>query len=126
VRGRLLDVVGEVAPAIGFEPAVRFAGLVEDAVSPDLADDLVAVLREALTNIARHAHARTAEVGLKIAAEGVALEVRDNGVGFGETVRDSGLANMRHRAERHGGTLTVSDVTPSGARLCWSVPLAEV
>ncbi|SDZ22120.1 Histidine kinase-like ATPase domain-containing protein [Asanoa ishikariensis] len=126
VRGRLLDVVGEVAPALGFEPAVRFAGLVEDTVSPDLADDLVAVLREALTNIARHAHARTAEVDLKIAAEGVTMEVRDNGVGFGETVRDSGLANMRHRAERHGGTLTVSDVTPTGTRLCWSVPLAEV
>jgi signal transduction histidine kinase len=121
-----VHVASDVAPALGFEPAVRFAGLVEDRVSPDLAEDLMAVLREALTNVARHAHARTAEMDFKITSDEVTMEVRDNGVGIGETARESGLANMRHRAERRGGTLTVSDITPTGTRLRWSVPATEV
>ena len=52
----------------------------------------------------------------------VTLDVSDNGTGIGETNRRSGLANLRHRADHHGGALTV-DSGPDGTRLAWSVPL---
>jgi signal transduction histidine kinase len=122
VRGRLLDVVAEVAPALGFEPAVRFAGLLEHTLPDDVVEDLAAVVREALTNVARHARARTAEIDVTSEPHRLTLDVRDNGVGMGSTTRSSGLTNMRRRAERHGGTMQVSPLSPSGTWLCWSVP----
>jgi signal transduction histidine kinase len=122
LRARLLDVVDDVTPALGFDPAVRFSGLV-DTLPDTVADDLLAVLREALTNTARHAHATRAEVDLTAASDRVTLEVRDDGTGIGETTRRSGLANLDHRADHHGGTLTLGSAGTSGTHLTWSVPL---
>ena len=122
VRARLLDVVAEVRPALGFEPSVRFAGVIEDGLADDLVDDLEAVLREALTNVARHARARSAEVDVTVAGGTVTLDIRDNGVGIGDTTRSSGLTNLRRRADRHGGSLEITALEP-GTRLHWSVPL---
>jgi signal transduction histidine kinase len=121
LRGRLLDVVTDVTPALGFEPAVRFSGLVD--TRPDaVADDLFAVLREALTNAARHAAATAVDVELSVAGRQVTLAVSDNGAGIGGTTRRSGLANIRHRAERHGGGLSI-DSGDDGTHLVWTVPL---
>jgi len=120
LRARLLDVVTDVSPALGFEPAVRFSGLL-DTLPDGVADDLLAVLREALTNAARHAHATGVEVELTATADRLTLDVRDDGSGIGDTTRRSGLANLRHRAERHGGALTVNS-GPTGTRLVWTVP----
>ncbi|HET9116890.1 MAG TPA: ATP-binding protein, partial [Pseudonocardiaceae bacterium] len=122
VRARLLDVITDAAQALGFEPAVRFTGLLEDALADDIVDDLLAVLREALTNVARHAHAGSAEVDVTTSTHRLTLDVRDNGIGIDSTARNSGLANLRQRAERHRGTLTVTDRDPSGTWLSWSIP----
>ena len=127
LRARLLDVVADVTPALGFEPAVRFAGLI-DTLPDDASHDLLAVLREALTNTARHAHASAVEVAIIATAQRLTLEVRDDGVGIGDTDRRSGLAHLQHRAERHGGTLDLGPPGagrgyPAGTRLTWSIPL---
>ena len=121
LRARLLDVVGAEAPALGFDPAVRFAGPL-DTLPEGVADDLVAVLREALSNIARHARARTAEVELIAGTERITLDVHDDGIGLGPTARRSGLANLRRRAEQHGGTLTLGPRRPTGTCLTWAIP----
>ena len=121
LRARLLDVVGAEAPALGFDPAVRFAGPL-DTLPEGVADDLVAVLREALSNIARHARARTAEVELIAGTERITLDVHDDGIGLGPTARRSGLANLRRRAEQHGGTLTLGPRRPTGTCLTWTIP----
>jgi signal transduction histidine kinase len=92
-------------------------------VPGDVAEDLVAVLREALTNVARHACARKAEVEVVTDAEQVALHVSDDGVGVPDTGRRSGLTNMHRRAERHSGQLDLEDREPGGTRLSWTVPL---
>jgi signal transduction histidine kinase len=122
VRARLLDVVTDVTPALGFAPGVRFAGLLEDAVPDEVTDDLVAVLREALSNVARHARARSAEVDITANPDRLTLDVRDDGVGMTPTTRLSGLANLRQRAERHGGSLTLAPRDGAGTWLSWSIP----
>jgi signal transduction histidine kinase len=120
-RARLLEVVTDVTPALGFEPAVRFSGVV-DTLPEAVVDDLLAVLREVLTNAARHAAATGVDVELVASSREVTLDVCDNGVGIGETTRRSGLTNIRHRAERHGGSVTVTS-DASGTRVVWTVPL---
>ncbi|GEL20386.1 sensor histidine kinase [Pseudonocardia asaccharolytica] len=122
LRSRLLDVVADLTEVLGFEPALRFSGLLEDTVGDDVAEDLTAVLREALTNVARHARARSAEIDIIAGADRLTLDVRDDGVGIGSSTRRSGLANLRHRAERHGGILTLDSREPCGTHLCWSIP----
>jgi GAF domain-containing protein len=131
LRARVLELVTESAGALRFTPALRFSGPVDTVLSDtgDLVDDLTAVLREALSNVARHAQADRADVDLMVEsgdAGGPArltVQVRDNGVGIGDTTRSSGTANLRHRAERRGGTLTLGPNTPSGTCLKWCVPI---
>jgi signal transduction histidine kinase len=88
--------------------------------SPQIADDVLAVVREALTNVARHSGATRAGVDVEVTGCLVCVQVTDDGSGLGDQVRRSGLANLRTRAERHGGTLTVAD--HEGAVLTWTVP----
>ena len=122
LRARVLDLVGELAPALGFDPAVRFSGLL-DTVADRLSDDLLAVVREALSNIARHARAHTAEIDLTAHDDRVTLTVRDDGVGVSDTTRRSGLANMRRRAENHGGDFVLEPGPGSGTLLTWTALL---
>jgi signal transduction histidine kinase len=124
VRARLLEVVDEVTPALGFGPALRFNGAFEDVVPEAVVEDLTAVLREALSNIARHARARSVVINITT-GEQVTLEVADDGTGIGTTTRRSGLANLRRRAENHGGTLTLTPRHPAGTCVTWSIPLAR-
>jgi signal transduction histidine kinase len=122
VRARLLDVITDASRALGFEPAVRFSGLLDDALAEEVVEDLLAVLREALTNIARHAHARSAEVDITTGDGRLTLDVRDDGIGINPTSHRSGLTNLHRRAERHRGSMTLTRRDPSGTWLCWSVP----
>jgi signal transduction histidine kinase len=122
LRARVLDLVGELAPALGFDPAVRFSGVLD--ILPDhLGDDLLAVVREALSNIARHARAHTAEIDLTAHDDRVTLTVRDDGVGVSDTTRRSGLANLRRRAQRHGGDFVLEPGPGSGTLLTWTALL---
>lgn len=124
VRGRLRQIVHDTADVLGFTPRVRFEGPIDTAVPSAVATDLSAVLREALTNIAKHAGATTATVDVEI-GDGVATaRIRDNGRGLGAPTRRSGLANMRHRATRHNGIFDISNpTTGTGTVLTWTVPL---
>ncbi|MBN9108170.1 MAG: GAF domain-containing protein [Pseudonocardia sp.] len=123
LRVAVLRVVDEAAEVLGFGPALRFTGPADTLSGDDeLVDDLVAVLREALTNVAKHAGAAHVEVDLVVdpAAGHVELVVSDDGRGPGEGGRRSGLANLRRRAERRGGTSTLAPAAAGGSRLTWS------
>ncbi|MDQ2706975.1 MAG: GAF domain-containing protein [Actinomycetota bacterium] len=122
VRARLLTVIADVVPVLGFEPAVRFSGLLEGMLPDDVVEDLLAVLREALTNIARHAQAHAAEVDLAASPDRLSLDIRDNGIGIAPTGRRSGLTNLSRRAEQHGGALTLAVNGSAGTWLSWSIP----
>jgi signal transduction histidine kinase len=122
LRARLLDVATDLTPVLGFEPAVRLSGVL-DAVADDVGEDVLAVIRESLSNVARHARAGSAEVDVAATADRLTVEVRDDGVGLGSTARRSGLDNLRRRADRRGGTFAVRPREPTGTWLSWSVPL---
>jgi signal transduction histidine kinase len=117
----LIDLVNEVSGALPSTPAVSFAGPVDLMVTDDLASDLIAVAREGLSNIARHASARSSAIQLAVGDGGVRLVITDDGVGMTGTARRSGIANLEARAVRRGGDLMV-DSGPTGTTLTWRVP----
>ncbi|MCK0116523.1 GAF domain-containing protein [Isoptericola sp. S6320L] len=121
LRARLVAEVDAASHALGFTPALHMAGPVDTLVPPPTADHLVAVLREALSNVARHAGAQRVGVEL-VAGDDVVLTVSDDGHGIPADARRSGLANLERRALELGGTLTVASARP-GTTLCWRVPL---
>ncbi len=87
LRRRVLDVAREAARPIGFQPQVTFEGPVDVEVSGPVADDLLATLREALSNVARHAGARAVTVDVCAASGLVTLVVTDDGIGAGDAAR---------------------------------------
>jgi signal transduction histidine kinase len=96
---------------------------VDTAVRPALGTQLLAVLREAISNVARHALADSAQVDVSVTPERLELRVADDGVGLPAEVSESGLRNARRRAADLGGTLEVSPVGTRGTVLVWRVPL---
>ncbi len=123
LRARVVRAAGEAAPVLGFAPSVRMEGLVDTDVPREIADHVVAVLSEALTNVARHARAGRAEVVLETDGREVWLAVTDNGVGTPAEGRRSGLRNMAERAQQFGGELELSTPEGGGTRLVWRVPV---
>ncbi len=124
LRGQILDIIVEVAQALGFTPAFRVDGPLDTVTSAGVGEDLLAVVREALSNIVRHAHAHAADIVITAGSSRLTLDVHDDGTGIDATnQRRSGLANLRHRAERHAGTFTLTPHQPHGTELCWAVPL---
>lgn len=123
LRARAVRVVGEAAPVLGFAPSVRMEGLLDTDVAKEVADHVVAVLSESLTNIARHARAAGAEVVLVTDGREVRLSVTDNGVGIPPGGRRSGLRNLAERAEQLGGRLELGAPEGGGTALVWQVPL---
>ncbi|HVN51288.1 MAG TPA: ATP-binding protein, partial [Acidimicrobiales bacterium] len=121
LRGRLLDVVREAGDSVGFEPRLQFDGAIE-TMEPSIADNLVAVLREALANVARHARATSVRITVATGDE-VMLTVVDDGVGLpDDVVGGRGLGNLADRATNLGGRFQVERVAGGGTRLEWRVP----
>ena len=120
LHARLLEIVEEHAPQLGFTAGIRFAGPLGPTADAALTQDILAVTREALSNCARHAHASA--VTISLAQEGglITLDITDNGRGLGVPARSSGLSNMRHRAERNGGTLQLTTPSAGGTHLTWT------
>ncbi|NUO46392.1 MAG: GAF domain-containing sensor histidine kinase [Streptomyces sp.] len=125
LRARVVRAVGEAAPVLGFAPSVRMEGLLDTHVPKDVAEHAVAVLSEALTNIARHARATRADVVLETDGRDLRLTVSDDGVGIPAGGRRSGLRNMAERAEQLGGELESDSPSGGGTRLVWRVPVQD-
>ncbi|MEU5438709.1 GAF domain-containing protein [Streptomyces sp. NPDC020719] len=125
LRARAVRVVGEAAPVLGFAPSVRMDGLLDTDVPKEIADHVVAVLSESLTNIARHAHATRTEVVLATDGREVRLSVTDNGAGIPADGRRSGLRNLADRAEQLGGRLELAEAEDGGTALMWQVPIQK-
>ena len=125
LRSRVVRVVGEMAPMLGYAPSLRMEGLLDTQVPKEISDHVIAVLSEALTNVARHAHAGHAEVVLETDGREIRLSVTDDGVGIPPGGRRSGLRNMAERAEQLNGTLQVTSPAGGGVSLVWCVPVKQ-
>ncbi|MDX2758868.1 GAF domain-containing protein [Streptomyces sp. ME08-AFT2] len=124
LRARLLAETDQAAAMLGFTPALRMTGLLDTAVPADHAAHLLAVLRETLSNAARHAHATAVEVTAETDGRRLHLRVADNGGGIDPAVtRRSGLDNLRRRATDLGGGFTLTPNEPTGTIAEWTVPL---
>jgi two-component system, NarL family, sensor histidine kinase DevS len=120
LRQRIDEAVAQFAGS-GPRTTVQFVGPLS-VVDSTLADHAEAVVREAVSNAVRHAHATTLSVRLAV-EDDVCIEVIDNGCGMPDDVTGSGLTNLRRRAEQVGGAFTVESPTGGGTLLRWSAPL---
>jgi signal transduction histidine kinase len=120
LQRRLLAVMEEETPVLGFSPDIRFIGPLDLGVDGDLADDVVAVVREALSNVGRHAGASSVAVEVSLVHGMVTVDVRDDGRGIENSTRSSGLMNLRRRAEAHHGNFHVTRPPQGGTHLRWS------
>lgn len=125
LRGTVLAVVDQLTPLLPARPDVQLLGPLDTISDEAVIADAEAVLRELLTNVSKHAQARHIRVRLQADKHRLDLTVIDNGIGLGRSTRRSGLANLKHRAERHGGYLDVSDAPEGGLRLQWSIPIQQ-
>ena len=123
VLARVRALAEEYAEPLGFPPVVRSSGPVDTATDERVTRELLAVLREALSNVARHAGASLAVVELVADAETLELTVEDDGHGLPGVRAESGLANARRRAVDLGGELVLGPAEDGGTRFVWRVPL---
>jgi signal transduction histidine kinase len=125
VRADVNVLAGEYAPVLGFAPVVRTAGPVDTAVPGELGEQLSAVLREALSNVAQHARASAVLVEIEVDRGELLLRVTDDGRGMPAETHESGLRNVRTRAREHGGVVRIRPGEPTGTVLEWLVPLGR-
>ncbi|MGW5419915.1 sensor histidine kinase [Streptomyces sp. NPDC003943] len=132
LRTRVLREINMAAVPLGFKPAHRFVGAIDTTVGDLTGKNLVAALREALSNAFRHAEATRIEVVvdatviLPDGTQGVRLSVADDGIGIPAGGRRSGLRNLARRAESLGGASRVGPgigADGGGTTVVWEAPL---
>jgi signal transduction histidine kinase len=120
LKAQILDLACQHSVQLGYSPNLRFAGPLDVAVTGALAADTLAVIREATSNCARHAHATRLDISIDLTNSLLLVEITDNGRGIGTPNRSSGLNNMRRRAETHHGTLSITTPARGGTHLTWT------
>lgn len=127
VRAEVLNLVRSLQGALGFAPQVHFEGPVDTLADGASVDQFLPVLREALTNVVKHARASQVrvEVGVRGEPADLYLEVVDDGVGppAASDGGGFGLSNLRERARVLGGRFELEPAPGGGTRLRWAVPL---
>ncbi|MGJ6969749.1 GAF domain-containing sensor histidine kinase, partial [Streptosporangium sp. G11] len=123
LRARIVELVEGARGHLGFMPGLRMEGQLDNQVPAPVAEHLLAVLREALSNIVRHAKASKADVFTEAVDDRLTLTVADDGVGLSGEGKRSGLRNMEERATALGGSFEAGSSPQDGTRLTWRVPL---
>ncbi len=113
---------------LGFSPRLVIEGPVETEITPAVRAELLACMREALTNVGRHAGASEAEIEIH-AGEAITMRIIDNGRGISNEVANgsnsgNGLRNIATRARLLGGDCSIVQRPKGGTELIWSVPIA--
>lgn len=123
VRAEIMRIVADERSALGLEPRVSFEGLIDTLPAP-ISTELFPTLREALSNIARHAQATTANITITTDDHWLRLRVEDNGIGIpANPSKGNGIVNTTTRAANLGGTCHITRGEQGGTTLEWTVPL---
>lgn len=123
LTAQVMQVAETAEDALGMRPRLELEGPLDTAVPDDVVPHVLAVVREGLSNTARHALASSVSVTIEIRDEHLTVTVVDDGVGLKSPVRSSGLANLEERARQLGGTFELSGPPEGGTRIVWRVPL---
>ena len=124
LRRELSDTCAEAGRVLGFRPELRIDGPIDTLSDDRIVEHAQAVLRELLSNVARHAAATAAGVEVSVLGGDLSVVVTDNGTGAGAIGSGGrGVANLRARAATLGGTFTISDAPGGGTLARWQVPL---
>jgi two-component system sensor histidine kinase DevS len=123
LRDDVLTISREAARVLGFEPSVTFDGPVDTLATTEIREHVLATLREALSNVTKHARATAVDVEVVADARELRLCICDNGVGLQESVPGNGLRNMSDRASAFGGSCALASASASGGtRVEWRIP----
>ena len=125
LRTAVLQATRAATESLGFEPEVVFRGPVDTLVPGPIAEQLLAVVREALSNAARHAAASSVIVTVEAEPDVVCLTVTDDGKGLAPGGRRSGLANLARRARDLGGSFDARPGDDGGTVVEWRVPIVD-
>ncbi|MCF2528929.1 GAF domain-containing sensor histidine kinase [Yinghuangia soli] len=127
LRARVLQLADQAAEQLGFAPTLRLEGLLDTAPPEEFGEHILAVLREAISNSARHAKATRVEVSLEAGPTSVTAVVTDNGIGIpADRTRSSGLDNLAARAAQLGGTFSVAARSGGpGTVVTWQAPYPD-
>ena len=122
IAARLADIIDHAEPTLGYRPSLTINGDPE-TISEAVAEQLLPTLTEALSNVARHANATTTDITVTTTDNNAELTVVDNGDGYQPTnTSGNGLTNLRERAARLNGTMTITTNTTGGTTLTWTTP----
>ena len=122
LTGLIMRTIHEGIRNSEFSPKVQLTGPVDEAVPDAVVEQLLPVLSEGLSNAVRHSGADEIDITLTAGTDGVELRIADNGCGFENPLRVSGIANMKHRAVALGGECSIKSSPGRGTRLTWSAP----
>ncbi|GAA0559161.1 two-component system sensor histidine kinase [Paractinoplanes ferrugineus] len=125
LRTELREAVDAAETTLGFRPVLDTVGPVDSAIPDDIVPELMAVLREALSNVARHAQATTARVTVHATGLEVVLRIEDDGVGTDPAKARGGIVNMIDRAGDLGGEFEIGPGPAGhGTVVTWRAPIA--
>jgi len=123
IRGAIEKIAVDAEVGLGFAPTVIVTGPLDTVVGDALATDLLAVVREAVSNAARHSRATRLRISVRMEDDEIVAEIEDNGVGVADAIRSSGLTNLRERADARGGTFSLAVPDGGGTQLRWAAPI---
>ncbi|MCU1472705.1 GAF domain-containing protein [Amnibacterium sp.] len=121
-RQRLFNLIERVSSALSVDPSIHVTGPVDAVLIGDLAEDVLAVVSEGVTNAVKHGGANTVAVDVSVDTPGVTVAVSNDGLPLAVSARRSGLANLEERATRRSGSMTLG-IEAGLTVLRWAVPL---
>ena len=125
LRGDIHALIAEYTEPLGFRPQLICTGPIDTVVPPAVRPQILATVREALSNVVRHAQASQATVEVSVGSGEVMARISDDGIGIGASKRSSGLRNLTERAQALGGTVQIADNEPHGTVVQLTAPFAN-
>lgn len=122
---RVVALVAAGAEDHALQPGLHLSGRLDAAVDSAVAESVLGVLQEGLSNALRHAAADSISIRLRALPDHLELGIIDDGGGFSETSSGPGLTAMRHHAELCAGTLSIASSQGGGTRVLLVVPLGS-
>ena len=127
IRDDISNLVRQLHEVVGFEVALTFTGPLDASIDDRVLEHVLATIREALTNVGKHAHATQASVSMEVDGASCILTITDDGIGLTDAPASAGgglgLPNLRRRAEKLHGTLSADSPPGGGTVLTWKVPI---